>query len=256
MTDPTNEGLATDFSQNTAEEKMVPQTKVNDLIGAKKKEFFQQGYNQALKELNTNMQAQGNFSQPMQQPANFAQQTPQFTQPTSVGGMQQQSPEDLEKIFSKVFDDKQKALQEQNMKAYHQQEANRIVNELETKKNDARKDIPDFDNVVNRVDWTQIPEVIPYLNTVDNAGHVMYDLANNFGKLNKLVTSVRSNSPQFITMGEVRDLSNSIRGNQAANTKKANTPPEPIDQITGSGNTSDSGQMNIDDLRNQDWLRG
>lgn len=229
---------------------MVPQSKVNKIVGAKLQEGhqkgFNQGYNQALQEL--------------QQTAAPAQQqnavAPSFQaapaqNPQQMGGMSQLSHGDIDKMIQDKLVHHQNEARAQAHKEYADAESNRIRSELAIKVNDAKKEIPDYDSVVNNVDWSHYPKALAMSNSVDNAGHVLYHLAKNPRELELLNNTF---SPH-VGMMEIRNLSGSIKGNTTAVAKKKDMPQEPIDQVIGSGASADSGLSTVDDFRNQPGLR-
>lgn len=220
-----------------APEKMLPQSHVNSVAkgshdrGVQKGHQigYQAGYQQALQELNqthlnTGMQTQG------QPQTGMAQQQP--------SGLPQATPDYVHRNQLAVEFDK---FQQQQAANYHGQ---RIYNEMEAKKSTARQAIPDYDQVVNSIDFTKIPEVYMALNGADNAGHLLYEMANNPQRLAHLrsISDIPGAAAKY-----VKDFSDSVKQNaQAANTK---FPPEPISQIKSNLTMADSGSRTAADRK-------
>lgn len=203
MTDSTLEQTAlNDIQPAQPAEKMVPQSKVNELIGT----GYHKGYQKALAELTQTSQAP-------QAPA------------VGMGGM---SSDDIRKAVAEEMHKHLQSQQEQTLKAQQEAEGKRIMQEIHGKVTEASSRIPDFEDVTSKVDWREIPEVLHYANQPGIAtGDVIYDLAKNPSK----IATLRS-LPPTLAVNELRKLSNSIQTNMAAT--QTNAPPEPLGQIKPS----------------------
>lgn len=215
--------------------KTFSQEQVNSLVGKVRQETREKARQETLSEIaaQQNAQQQGNVSQ--SQP--MASYDPHA---------------DARRIAQEEFAKHQQALKMQADKAAADQWAAKTINEVTAKVNDAKTRYPDFDNVVNLKHFQQMPEVLHYVNTVDNAGDVMYDLFKNPSKIGGL----RMLPPELATQ-EVMKLSNSIKQNQLANANPQT--PEPLSQIKpstiGLGNGSEK-NASVSSLRNDPRYRG
>jgi hypothetical protein len=88
--------------------------------------------------------------------------------------------------------------------------------------------------------------LIPLLNFADNAADVIYDIANNPLKLSNFRRLAMEVSPQA-AFNEMRNLSESIKRNQAGTQEKAPNPP--LSQIKASVTGADNGSSTIADAR-------
>lgn len=219
MTDSTLEQTALNEVQSSPSiEQMVPQSKVNELVGAAK----HKGYQKALAELTQ---------------TNQAPQAPSV----GMGGMSQ------EDIRRAVADEMHKHLQTQQaeaLKAQQEAEGKRIMQEIHGKVTEAAQRIPDFEDVTSKVDWREIPEVLHYANQSGVAtGDVLYDLAKNPSK----IATLRS-LPPGLALNEIRKLSNSIQTNMAAT--QTNAPPEPLGQTKPSNvGVGNDGKLTVRDYK-------
>lgn len=214
------------MQQSMHQEKVLTQSEVNDLIGRKKAEAYEQGKREALAQF---------------QPAPQAQQQ----QVSQMGGMQQFNPDQLRNM---VAEEAQRQLQ------YHAQMAQgeRIANEFTQKMMSAKDKYPDFEQVVSGLDFSKIPQIVQLANGSENTADIMYDLAQNPHKIANLLT-LANTDPRLAHQG-MQKLSASIKQNQSVENQK--NAREPLSQVTPSITGTDNGSQTISDLRKQPWLRG
>jgi hypothetical protein len=213
---------------NQNADKLVPQEKVNDLIGVGYNKGYNKGYQKALEELQN-------------QQGNQAAAQPQ----TSMGGISQQP--DIEKIVSTQLEKTLQEREKQMMDKAQQEHANRILQDVSNKVADARTRYSDYDKVVGQYDWKTMPEILLAVSAADNGGDVMYDLANNPAKMGAML-AIAQRSPQSAA-AQIRNISDSIKQNQQAVAQKDNLPPEPLDQISPSNVGLDNGKRSLRDLK-------
>lgn len=113
-------------------------------------------------------------------------------------------------------------------------EGERQLKELSTKVDAAAPKYEDYNKVTGQHDWSQMPEVLHYANSVDNAGDVLYDLSKNPSKL----ATIRGLPPGSAAL-EIKKLSDSIKQNEAAAKDASNVPPSPGSQLKPSNLASD-----------------
>jgi hypothetical protein len=213
-------------------EKMVPQSEVNRLVGGAK----QKGYERAAEEFRNQQQ--------------HAQQAPQYQQAPqvqnrapSLGGIDQNT---LDTYVDQRFQQLQQQQVEQQQQAYYQQEANRILQEMGQKTNDAKSRYEDYDQALESVGGFQsVPEVWQYANAVDNGGDVLYDLAKNPGKVATILQL--GSRDQNLAISEIKRLSESIKSNQ--NGVNQQVAPDPIRQVKSSNVGVGDGPSSIADFK-------
>jgi len=215
----------------TPSENMVPQSTVDRLVGDSKLK----GYNKAVEEFKNQQQ--------------YTQQAPQYQQapvqntPPSFGGIDQTA---LNSYVDQRFQQLQQQQAEQNQQAYYQQEAQRILQEMGQKTNDAKSRYEDFDQALESVGGFQsVPEVWQYANAVDNGGDVLYDLAKNPGKVATILQL--GSRDQNLAISEIKRLSNSIKQNQ--NGVNQQVAPDPIRQVKSSNVGVGDGPKTIADFK-------
>jgi len=174
---------------------------------------------------------------------------------TFVGGMRQQSHEEIERLIEERTTQKFQELSHQNeqkalvdrQENFYRTHAQDFVKRI----SDGQQTYSDFDDVVAKMNLTSIASLIPFLNGVDNTKDVVYDIAKNPAKIAQLLV-LASQAPHLV-VSQIQDMSSGIKQNQEAlNRKKPNAP---LSQINPSYTGTDSGEMTISDLRQVDWLR-
>jgi predicted oxidoreductase len=242
---------ADSFSQapSPAPEKMLPQSEVNHLVARYKNEAYEKGKQEALAALNK--QNESSVSHATINPA----------QAQSMGGIQQMSPAEIEKLVRDQVSNLSQKQQEEAQNAYYQSEINRVAGEINSKLSDAKTRYQDFDSVVSPDVLRQLPDdVLMMANQFENAGDLLYDLLKNptkFAPINaNLMTARMNNAPYFnqVALSQMREISSSIKANQdaVANHPRVNNP---LSQVNPSVAASDSGNKTISDLRKASWLR-
>lgn len=207
--------------QGSASEKMLSQSEVNEIVGRTKSEAEQRAYERAKRELNVQP------NQPIQQAH-------------SMGGMQQQSPDDISKII-----DQRLAQKEQQMAA------NQFVNTFIQKMEAGKSKYNDFDQSVAKLNLPNIPEILQLANATENTADVMYDLSKNPQNAVRL-RELYQFSPQ-LAFEEIQKLSASIKQNEAGSQQK--TANEPLSQVKPSTTGTDNGSLSVRDYKKADWLR-
>lgn len=214
-----------------APEKMLPQSQVNDIVHARTRETA------AKHEKLGYERAQAEYQQ--RQTQNPGQQA------SSMGGMQQQSPDDIRKMIAEHSDQLQK-------QAAWSHTVNTFAQRIEA----AKTEYPDLESRVAALGIGNIPEVALLATGFDNTADIMDDLSKpeNAYKVTNIVAAARTPGLMHLAQQQMQVLVASIKANKTAlNSPKANAP---LDQINHSIKGTDNGRMSQSDLRNQDWLRG
>jgi hypothetical protein len=172
----------------------------------------------------------------------LAQQTQQQSQPHNVGGIQQQSQEDIQRMI------RQEAF---NMSREHQAKQ---IEESWLSAMDAEKAAdPEFADLYDAIGIEQQPGLILAMVGMENKAQVVKDLAKNPSKYANILTLANGGSPKLAQM-ELNKLSASIKANEEA--KKQPKVDAPLSQIRASNIGGDDSNMTTTDFRAQAWLRG
>ena len=233
-------------------QKLLTQEQVNKLVGSTRQDAHERGRQEAFAEMSSKMSpiipqsvapTAQSMSGQMYQPSQAA---PQVSGPAGV------DTDALRKITQEEIAKQAQEWQKKAQEEAANQQAARIINEVNAKVTDAKTRYPDFDKVVDMRLFQQMPDVLHLASTVDNSGDVIYDLFKNPGKFAQLRAV-----PPVLAQMQVRQLSDSIKQNQLA----SSTPvtPEPLSQIKPSTIGLDNGSKrnaSISDLRNDPSYRG
>ena len=213
------------------QEKMLPQSEVNKIVGAAKVQAEQRGREQAAMEHQAQMEAL-NKSQQQHQQAGLQQ--------IDTNAMYQQFQERIN------ADMKQKQLE-----AEIAQVAHAYIGHTDK----ARQTYDDFDEITKDFDPAAFPQLVYLVSGIPNGGDVIYDLAKNPMKLAAIDRLAEKNPKQ--AQAELAKLSASISTNQQATTEaNGQSVNAPLDRLQPSRQSGSSDKPSIRDLRSQPWLRG
>lgn len=215
------------------QEKMIPQSRVEQLLHERTKDVAAKSRAQALEDAKQLYQSPSPVQQPQQ----------------SMGGMSQMSPDELSRMISESVQKNLETERTRHVEAQKQQDAHRIVSEFQNKI--AASDHPDLMKRLQDLGLGNIPHIVELANGMENTADIMHELEQNPAKIGNL-TSLLYTHPQ-LAIREMQRLSHSIKANKdASNHQSAN---EPLDRMSASVTKTDNGQMSDADLRSQDWMR-
>lgn len=158
---------------------------------------------------------------------------------------------DTDAIYQKVQEQFNKEMQERQLKDHMSQVANNYLGKV----NSAKANYQDFDDVTKDFDPTAFPQLTYLLSGIENAGDILYHLAQNPLKLAGIDRLAEKNPRQ--AQSELLKLSQSIASNKQAQTDAAGqTVADPLDRLQPSRVSGSNGKMSVKDLRSQSWLRG
>jgi hypothetical protein len=169
-------------------------------------------------------------------------QQQQQAQTQSMGGIQQQSPEDIQRMI------RQEAF---NMSREHQ--AQQIEQSWKGAMEAEKLADPEFADLYDAIGIESQPGLIIAMAGMDNKAQVVKDLAKNPSKYANILTLANGGSPKLAQL-ELNKLSASIKTNEDA--KKQPKVDAPLSQIRTSNIGGDDGNYSVTDYRNMDWLRG
>ena len=177
------------------EEKMIPQSKVNELISKGYHQGAEKGYQRALTETMEKVNPQSSLS----------------------NNAAPSSPDDVRKIIAEELSRERESLRQEALRSQQEQNAQKMMSELAVKVKDAEARYDDFHEVTKDIDFSEIPQVLHYSNMVDNGGDVLYELSKNPGKMGSILSL-----PQNLAVKAIKELSSSIKMNQSAS--RSNEP--------------------------------
>jgi hypothetical protein len=171
--------------QNQEAEKLIPQSKVNELVGQARID----AHNRAM--------------QGMQQ-----------QQPSSMGGMDGMTEERIAQLIDHVSEQKAQ-------KQHAEQLAQSFISKMQSAEGDP--DMPDFKEKVSAIDFERAPDLIRWANGFDNTAKVIYDIASNPAKFAN-ITMLTHTQPK-LALRELQKLSESIAKNEVGKEAPAVSAP-------------------------------
>jgi hypothetical protein len=227
-----------------APEKMLPASRVNELVQKAKRDGARKMQEQldAAKQQIEQLQGQ-QAQQPMQQ---------QQQQPMQQQQQQGMSPEQMQQVMQLV----QQQRQEETEKAHKEQlekEVNDVAQQYFGKLAQGREAFEDFDAVTADFDPAAFPQLVYLATQADNTAAIIYELQKNPAKLATLSHLV-DKSPNM-ARAEIAKLSQSIKTNQDAK-NTVQEAQDPLSRLKPSPVGTDNGTKNVRDYKKADYLRG
>lgn len=205
-------------------EKMLPQSKVNEIVGATKKSAYDKAYQDAKSELLSN-QGKSEGKETATAPSSNVEEI--------VGSK-----------ISEYFDEMYQAQQAEIAKS----EAQKTLSSLQGKVEEASKKYEDFESVTKDIPYASFPDLLTAADGVDNSGDVLYHLGKNPSKFRELASAFSPENPmRSVAIKELNQLSASLKNNEAARNK--DLPRGPLSSVRPSNVGADSGKKSITDLR-------
>ncbi len=228
---------------DTAQEEMIAKSRVNDIVKREKAA--------AADKVRREMEAL------------HAQEVERLRaeQPTSQGNNPQGYDANIDEKLNKLLEDKIRAIQEEEQRREQEAQQAELKKQLDEsahqyllKVEQGKAEFPDFDEVMKDFDIRRFSGVALLAGQLDNPAAIMYELAQNPGKVANLHILAQE-APQM-ALKEMKKLSDSIAKNQQAalNNVQTNAPLSRLKSSTVAG--ADTGEMGLKDFKNASWLRG
>ena len=209
-----------------AADDMLSKSTVSKIVERERLKAFEKGKREALME----------FQQ--QEPAAVAQQQQQ--QGGSLGGMQQLSSADIERMIAEKAP---QMLQDHINQLQTKQTVDSFVNKMQA----AEEKHPGLEEKLNDLDYSTMAPLISMANNMENTADIMAELLNNPMKMGNMMTLMYA-QPKMAQKA-MMDLSGSIKTNQdaIAQEKQAQDPMSQLKPSTSAG--MDNSAMSVTDFR-------
>lgn len=208
-----------------AADDMLHKEIVSKIVERERQKAFEKGKQEALMEL-------------QQQQAPQEQQVAQ--QPQSIGGMQQMSQADIERLIAERAP---QVLQEHVDRLRTRQTVDSFVSKMQA----AEQKYPGLEAKLNDLDYESMAPLIELANNMENTGDIMKELIDNPMKMGNLMTLMYA-QPKMAQRAMI-DLSNSIKMNQEALAQEKQAQ-DPMSQLKPSSNAGmDNSAMSVSDFR-------
>jgi len=172
------------------------------------------------------------------------QQMQQPQQAQNIGGMQQMSQADIERLIAEKAP---QMLQEQMQQQLQQQRTQQTVDSFVSKMQAAEAKYPGLEAKLNDLDYSTLANVVQMANELENTGDIMKELVDNPEKMSSII--LLSYTQPKLAQKKLMDLSNSIRTNQQALAEEAQAQ-DPMSQLKPSTSAGvDDGAMSVTKFR-------
>lgn len=206
------------------QEKMIPQSQLDKLIAREKRQAAEKARSETIAEFERQQVAK-DTAQPVQ----------------NMGGIPQIPQEQLEQHIMAAA-----------RRMSVQMTADQMAKDFETKIQAEIQADPDFGDAYDQLKIAQHPELVIWMNGMDNSAKVVKDLAQNPSKYAHILMLAKSGMPE-LAQRELTKLHESIKSNQAALAQPK--VKEPLDQLSPT-NVGGSGEKSVSDFQKESWLRG
>jgi len=204
------------------EEKMLPQSQVNELVGRAKRE--------AVESYKRQQQAAPESKYGLNNPAAFADEST------------------VRRLAAEEFERRRDEAVAKERERHQQAEAERIVQNFHSKVGQGKDKYDDFEKVTGDLELANFPNVVQLLaDHVDNSHDVLYELGKDRMKMAQLEQLSRMSPKDAIR--QAQRLATSIKENEEA--QKIKTPNAPLAQQRPSNVGTDTGALSVRDYRNK-----
>jgi hypothetical protein len=231
---------AKDIAESPPPEKMLPASRVNELVqkakrdGARKMQEQLDAANQQIEQLQAQ---QGQQAAVQQQPP-------------------QQQGVDAQQIQQQVMQMMQQKMQEDEERRHKEQlekEVNEVAEQYFGKLAQGKEMYEDFDAVTANFDPAAFPQLVYLATQADNTAAIIYELQKNPSKLATLATLVER-SPAM-ARAELAKLSQSIKTNEDAK-NNLQQAQDPLNRLKPSPVGTDNGTKTVRDFKAANYLKG
>jgi len=208
---------------------MLDKSTVSKIVERERLKAFAKGKQEALMELQQQQQQQESAPAPQQAAA-----------PQQLGGMQQMSAADIERMIAERAP---QLLQDHVNQVKNQQTVESFVAKMQA----AEAKYPGLEAKLNEIDYSSMAPLISLANDMENTGDIMKELLDNPMKMGNLLT-LQYTQPAMAKRA-MAELSNSIKTNQdaLAQEKQAQDPMSQLKPSTSAG--MDNSAMSVSDFR-------
>ena len=209
---------------------MLNKATVSKIVERERLKAFAKGKQEALMELQQQQQA----------PQESAQAPQQAAAPQQLGGMQQMSAADIERMIAERAP---QLLQDHVNEMRNKQTVDSFVSKMQA----AEAKHPGLEAKLNDLDYSTMAPVISMANDMENTADIMKELLDNPMKMGNLMTLMYT-QPKMASKA-MMELSNSIKTNQdaLAQEKQAQDPMSQLKPSTSAG--MDNSAMSVSDFR-------
>jgi len=209
---------------------MLSKATVSKIVERERQKAFEKGKQEALMQSQNEQVAPPVVPEPQQQQA----------APSQMGGMQQMSAADIERMIAERTP---QLLQDHVNNMRTEQTVNSFVGKMQA----AAEKYPELEAKLNDLDYNSMAPLVELANNMENTADIMNELMENPMKMGNVLTLMYA-QPK-LAQKAMQDLSASIKQNQKAVAQDAQAR-DPMGQLKPSMNAGmDNGSMSVDDFR-------
>lgn len=202
-------------------EAMVPQSKVNEIVGSVKKSTYDKAYYDVLKKFESK----------------------------NVVNNDVDIEERINSIVEQRLRQSKESEEHERQERLKQESWNKTVSSLQAKIQKAAEKYEDFEEVT-KMDFSELGYLLKATDIVDNSGDVLYHLCKNPAKFREMARdlNLKDGHPvKNMALQDLQSLSISLKDNEVA--KQKQLPRSPLSQIKPSNVGSDNGNPTLAELR-------
>ena len=155
------------------------------------------------------------------------------------GGVTGITADDVKRVMRDEFTAIKQEAESKAQQAAAQSVAQKVIENFNSKMSRGADKYPDFQEKTSEIPLNELLPIVQLVTEVDNTEDVMYDLANNFGKVGNILSLYYNQSPKA-AMKAINQLSASIKANQT--NVKVN---KPLSQIKPTATAVDNGTPSV-----------
>jgi hypothetical protein len=156
-----------------------------------------------------------------------------------------------QRVYDKFMGDLKRTHEEQ-LEAQRVGDLRNLADQYHLKMGKGSELFEDFNEVIAPFRPEQFPNTVMLVAEMENTPEIMYELAKNPEKLVQ-INSLAERSPEMARL-QLKKLADSINANLEAKQNNVNAPP-PLSRPKSSSVAMDNGNMSLEDLKKQPWLR-
>lgn len=161
-------------------------------------------------------------------------------------------PEQIVKQVEDKFYENLKRTHEEQQETQRINDLKNLADQYHLKMGKGSELFEDFNEVISPFRPEQFPNTVMLVAEMENTPEIMYELAKNPEKLVQ-INSLAERSPEMARL-QLKKLADSINVNLDAKQNNVSAPP-PLSRPKSSSVAMDNGQMSLEDLKKQPWLR-
>jgi hypothetical protein len=229
QSDNLGESNSSGASTPATQEKLIPQSKVNEIVRHSNARVAEKARREAAEHYQSQALSSTYDSVP------------------NAGLTAEQLHQQFAPVIAQEVDKKLKVIQDQATEYANLQAGHKILNDFTGKLEAAKADYPEIEKTIQSLPLVNMPSVVRLAAEVDNTAGVMTELDRNPAKIAQIEELAKIDPSLRLARNAMKQLADSVRINDEA--KKVKTANEPLSQIQPSPTGMDNGSPSLKDLK-------